>query len=87
MKENKVATLVGEMTGGNKKGINGGGIFFLNLPHSKIEIDIPIYGNYPLIEQPDAGVVPNVLIEKMVEDVVEGRDAALEYILNSRGQK
>lgn len=83
MKENKVATLVGEMTGGNKKGINGGGIFFLNLPNSKIEIDIPIYGNYPLTEQSDAGVIPDVIIEKKVEDVVEGRDAALEYILKN----
>ena len=39
-KKNNYATLVGTQTGGTKKGITAGQIFFLTLPISKIEVDI-----------------------------------------------
>ncbi|MEO1261117.1 MAG: S41 family peptidase [Bacteroidota bacterium] len=80
-KENKIATLVGTPTGGNKKGINGGGMFFLTLPNSNIEVDIPIYGYYPLEAQPDEGVTPNVIIPRTPENIWMGTDPVLDYVM------
>jgi len=56
IKENNYATLVGTETGGTKKGITGGQMFFLTLPNTKIIIDIPLIGRYPLTDLPDEGV-------------------------------
>jgi hypothetical protein len=62
LQENKLATLVGAMTGGNQRGINGGQFFFLKLPNSGIEIDIPIVASVPLDAKPDAGLQPDVRV-------------------------
>ena len=40
--------LIGQPTGGNQRGINGGAFFFLRLPHTGIEVDLPIIGVFPL---------------------------------------
>ena len=40
LKQNRLGTLVGEPTGGNQRGINGGAFFFRRLPNSGIELDI-----------------------------------------------
>ena len=39
--------MVGQVTGGNLRGINGGAFFFLNLPNSRLEIDLPLIGQFP----------------------------------------
>jgi len=70
--------LVGQTTGGNRKGINGDGYFFATLPQSGIEFDIPIVGQYPYTPQPDAGVTPEIEITETVEDIAMGRDATME---------
>lgn len=80
-KANGTATLVGQATGGNLKGTNGGGIFFLTLPNTKVEVDIPIFGSYPLGEMPDRGVLPDVEVQRTVEDFLKGRDVELEKVL------
>jgi hypothetical protein len=77
LKDGGLATLVGQPTGGSRRGLNGGKIFFLRLPGSGIEVDVPVVGTFPLEEQPDEGVRPDVLVEPSVEDVLAGRDAAL----------
>lgn len=78
----KVGTLVGQPTGGNRKGINGGAIFFTTLPNSQIEIDVPIIAYLPATEQPDAGLLPDVHIEPTRQDLAEGRDAVMEWVLS-----
>jgi len=80
LKEQKVATLVGQESGGNLMGTNGGQLFFLTLPHSQIEMDIPLIGYYPADEQPDQGIMPDVYVEPSVEDVVNGGDMELEKV-------
>lgn len=40
--------IVGEPTGGTKQGLNGGQMFFLHLPFSKFEIDLPIIFKHQL---------------------------------------
>lgn len=76
-----VATLMGETTGGNRRGLNGGCFYFLRLPGSGLEADLPLVGRYPLSPQPDAGVEPDVAVPVTAGDVARGRDAVLERAL------
>ncbi|GAB4395599.1 MAG: S41 family peptidase [Microscillaceae bacterium] len=75
-KENKLATLIGETTGGSQNGLNAGTMFFLRLPHSKIEIDIPIIGSFSN-EKAAGGIVPDIIVHPTVEDLVKGEDKVL----------
>ena len=75
---NNLATIVGQETGGNLQGINGDNYFFLRLPNSKIEIDIPIFFQAPLnLSQPDSGVIPDVVVKSEIKDIVNGVDSEL----------
>jgi Peptidase family S41 len=71
---NKLATIVGQTSGGNKQGINGGNYFFLNLPNSKAEIDIPAYYQAPLTKQQDSGIVPDILVKRQPTDIGNNLD-------------
>jgi hypothetical protein len=68
-RENRLATIVGQETGGNRQGINGGNYFFLNLPRSKIEIDVPVYYFAPFGARKDESVAPDVPVKRAPEDV------------------
>lgn len=52
VQQNRLGTLVGQPTGGNQRGINGGAFFFLNLPGSGIELDVPLIGFFPDGDRP-----------------------------------
>jgi hypothetical protein len=69
--------LYGGPTGGNLRGINGNGYFFVRLPASGLEFDIPIIGNFPVTPQPDQGVMPNVAVAPIAADIAVGRDPAM----------
>ncbi len=68
--------LVGQPTGGNRRGINGGAYFFLRLPGG-LEVDLPLIGYFPARPQPDAGLVPNVSVAQTAADIAAGRDRTL----------
>lgn len=72
-----VVKLFGETTGGNRRGINGGCFFFVRLPASGIEFDLPLIGYYRLGSEPDAGVEPDVRVSETAADVAAGRDPAM----------
>ncbi len=74
VKDNGLATLVGEPTGGNRRGINGGAFFFLKLPASGIVIDLPLIAGFPTTPQPDSGIDPDLPVATTAEDVRLGRD-------------
>ncbi len=78
LKENGLATLIGEETGGNRRGITGSQMFFLRLPNSKIEVDIPLVAGFPLTPQPDGGIQPDLPVPVRVEDFLNGVDTVLE---------
>jgi hypothetical protein len=78
--KNKLAKIVGQTTGGNKQGINGGNYFFLRLPNSRIEIDIPVYFSAPLKAQKDISVIPDVIVKKDVSDVGKNFDRDFETV-------
>ena len=81
-----IATIIGSPTGGNVNGINGGGMFFMVLPNTQIEIDIPIYQSLPvdneIVDPPNTqGVIPDVLIKPTVGDIVKAQDGVLKRVL------
>jgi hypothetical protein len=87
LKENRLATLVGEPTGGNRRGTTGGQLFFLRLPNSRIEVDVPLIAYEPLEPQPDAGVAPDIVVEGRAADVAAGVDRALVEMLARIGRR
>ncbi len=87
LQENKIATIIGTETGGNRKGTNGGNLFFLRLPNSKIEIDVPLIGYYPLVEQPDKGLTPDIIVTSTLEDIKNKKDVVLEKAIEISNQK
>ncbi len=80
LQQNKRATIIGTETGGNLKGTNGGNLFFLKLPNSKIEVDIPLIGYYPTLDQIDKGVTPDIIVDKTIDDIITEKDIELEKV-------
>jgi len=73
--------IIGETTGGNQQGINGGQFFFLYLPYSKIEIDIPlVWGAYPG-KRPDTGIEPDTPVGLSALSISRNDDLALALVL------
>lgn len=81
-----LATLVGGTTGGNRRGINGGAFFFLRLPNTGLEVDLPLVGTFSVAPQPDAPVEPDVPVYAAAQDVAAGRDPVLERALQVIGR-
>jgi Peptidase family S41 len=81
----KLGLLVGQPTGGNKRGINGGAFFFLYLPRSGIEVDVPLIGQYPVAKQPDEGLTPDILVHPSIRDIATGADSDLNALAAERG--
>jgi hypothetical protein len=76
----RLGTLVGRPTGGNRRGIDGGEFFFLRLPHSRIEIDLPVIGYFPPRPEPDAGLMPDVPVARSRESIARDRDDELAAV-------
>jgi hypothetical protein len=92
VREQRLATLVGQPTGGNQGGINGGAFYFLRLPNSGVEVDLPLIGFFPPSNRPNAGLTPDVVVRVTPDDVARGRDpevAAVRTLLAraSRGRQ
>lgn len=78
IKASGLARLVGQTTGGNRRGINGSAFFFLELPNSGIELDLPLVAQFPQGEQPDAGVEPDLHVELTAADIANGKDPVMD---------
>ena len=76
-----LGVLVGQTTGGNQRGLNGGAFYFLRLPNSGIEVDLPLVAAFPPggpETVPDAGLAPDVPAETTAADLARGVDAELD---------
>ncbi len=78
---NRFGRLCGEPTGGNQRGINGGAFFFLKLPASGLEVDLPLIGRFPTTPKPDAGLTPDIPVTTTIEDIATARDRIMETAL------
>ncbi len=85
IKENRLATIVGQTSGGNRRGINGGAFFFLRLPGSGLEVDLPLIGRFPTTPQPDAGVEPDIAVRPTAAAIAEGRDLEMAAVMAALG--
>lgn len=81
VRDNKLAIILGQASGGNLQGINGGSFALLRLPNSQFEIDIPLYFQAPPTPQSDASIVPDYPIKPRVNDIAAGIDTELNYVL------
>lgn len=83
------ATLVGQATGGNLRGLNGSEIAWLVLPESGVAIDIPLIAEI-FDGAPDNGVHPDIAVTPDLEALAAGRDpemqAALAWLAARRGR-
>lgn len=85
IKDCRLGTIVGQTSGGNRRGINGGAFFFLRLPGSGLEVDLPLIGTFPTTPQPDAGVAPDLAVRPMAAAVAQGRDLEIEAVTAALG--
>lgn len=79
-------TLVGEETGGNVQGLNAGYIFFLRLPNSRVEVDVPVMSMQvplPGIGDRDGGIQPDMPISKEPIDFLTGEDTVLKKLIKA----
>jgi hypothetical protein len=83
VQQNHLATLVGQPTGGNQRGINGGAFFFLRLPKSGIELDLPVIGQFSDAAHPDAGITPEVSVTPTAENIAQAQDPELAAALRA----
>ena len=72
------ALLVGQPTGGNLRGLNGGQLAWINLPASGVGVDIPLIASFAPGDPPDAGVLPDVPATPRWADAVAGVDTELQ---------
>lgn len=77
VKESGAARLIGGTTGGNLRGLNGGGFFFLRLPSSRLVVDLPLIASFPARPQPDAAIEPDIPVGLTAEDILLGRDPVM----------
>jgi len=82
----QLGKIVGETTGGSQQGINGGEFFFLTLPNSKFEIDLPLIYSYHANKE-DIGIKPDYEVNSSQRDISNGKDTQLEFILNLINKK
>ena len=78
----KLGTLIGETTGGNQRGINGSAFYFMTLPNSHIEVDLPLCAQFAASLLPNAGLTPDIAVETTAEDISAGRNPAIERAIN-----
>ena len=75
-----VATLVGQPTGGNLRGLSGGELTWVNLPNSGVAVDIPLLATRYQFDTPDASVMPDVLVARSFEGQKSGKDEEVEAV-------
>jgi Peptidase family S41 len=81
LKQEKLATLIGEPTGGNRRGINADAFFFTRLPASGLEFDLPLIGTFPIKAQPDSGIDPDIRVSQTAADIALGKDPVMQRAL------
>lgn len=73
-----MATLVGQPTGGNLRGLNGGELTWVTLPNSRVAVDVPLLAGRYAADTPDRSVVPDVVVERRFSAQRAGVDEEMQ---------
>ncbi len=73
-----LGTIIGQETGGNQLGINGGNSVFLKLPYSGVQINVPVMGTFATEDVSDSGVIPDIMVKRSRLDIANNIDSELE---------
>jgi len=84
MKTNTKSIFIGEEAGGNSTVLVAGEVFTLVLPNSKNRVRIPVVNQevHTTVKQRDRGVIPDYQVRNNIHDMMEGKDAMLEFTYN-----
>jgi C-terminal processing protease CtpA/Prc len=80
VKESGAATLIGQDTGGNQRGLNGGQLAWVVLPNSGVSVDIPLLASTYASSTPDASITPDITVKPSFEARAAGRDLEMEEV-------
>lgn len=80
-KQSKAATLVGQTTGGNQRGLNGGQLAWVVLPNSGVAVDIPLLAATYAVTTADAGINPDIPVTPSFEARAADRDQEMEMVV------
>ena len=80
VKRSGAATLVGQPTGGNLRGLNGGQLAWVTLPNSGVAVDIPLLAASYSADTPDAGIPPDILVQRSFARQAAGRDEEMDAV-------
>jgi C-terminal processing protease CtpA/Prc len=79
-KQTKTVTLIGQTTGGNQRGLNGGQLAWVVLPNSGVAVDIPLLAATYTSTTPDASISPDIPVIPSFEARAAGRDQEMEKV-------
>ena len=80
VKASGAATLVGQPSGGNLRGLNGGQLAWVTLPNSGVAVDIPLLAHVILNNPPDSGVLPDVAVKPNWDAAKAGLDSEMAVV-------
>jgi C-terminal processing protease CtpA/Prc len=86
-KQSGAAILVGQQTGGNQRGLNGGQHAWVTAPNSSVSIDIPLLAATYEATTPDASVTPDVIVKRTFEARRAGRDEEMVAVMREIARK
>jgi len=58
--------------------IKGGAFYFLRLPNSGVDVDLPLIGYFPTTVRPDAGLAPDVSVRVTADDIARQSDPEMQ---------
>jgi C-terminal processing protease CtpA/Prc len=85
-KQSGAATLIGQTTGGNQRGLNGGQLAWVVLPNSGVSVDVPLLAATYTAATPDASIDPDISVQPRFEAKLKGRDLEMEKALERIGK-
>ena len=82
-KQNKIATFIGQETGGTAAGNNSNGEVMLTLPNSKIRVSLPLFMIVNAVDGAvhGRGVFPDYDIQQSCKDIINELDRELEFAI------
>lgn len=86
----KRATFIGEETGGGYYGNNSGTFVIVPLTNSRLIMGIPMLAYYTAVKDypfTDRGLIPDYEVKPNVHQILEGKDAVLDFTLDLIGEK